>query len=221
MRPLVHWLTAAVCCSVCATAGCGSNSSVSAGTPAPITPAPVTTTAKAKFAYTGNQGASLSGYSVDNSTGALTALSGFPLPVDTNPIVVAVDPQNRFLFAGDTFHGVLHVFNINSSTGVLSEIGASPYATVDEPEAIAIDPSGTHVYVAGQHYNSVGGFSLSAAGMLTPIAGSPYATSGLQHGPEGVIINEFSIGSTGALTKIPGLAVAAGTTPWGIAFTTQ
>ena len=71
MRPLVHWLTAAVCCSVCATAGCGSNSSVSAGTPAPITPAPVTTTAKAKFAYTGNQGASLSGYSVDNSTGAL------------------------------------------------------------------------------------------------------------------------------------------------------
>jgi len=160
-------------------------------------------------------------YSVDISTGALTALSGFPLPVDTNPIVVAVDPQNRFLFAGDIFHGVLHVFNINSSTGVLSEIGASPYATVDEPEAIAIDPSGTHVYVAGQHYNSVGGFSLSAAGMLTPIAGSPYATSGLQHGPEGVIINEFSIGSTGALTKIPGLAVAAGTTPWGIAFTTQ
>ena len=189
--------------------------------PAPITPAPVTTTAKAKFAYTGNQGASLSGYSVDISTGALTALSGFPLPVDTNPIVVAVDPQNRFLFAGDIFHGVLHVFNINSSTGALSEIGASPYATVDEPEAIAIDPSGTHVYVAGQHYNSVGGFSLSAAGMLTPIAGSPYATSGLQHGPEGVIINEFSIGSTGALTKIPGLAVAAGTTPWGIAFTTQ
>jgi 6-phosphogluconolactonase len=193
MRLFTQRLTAAMCCSVCALAGCGSNGSGSAGTTAPVTTAPVTTTpvtttAKAKFAYTGNQGASLSGYSVDTSTGVLTALSGFPLPVGANPTVVAVDPQNRFLFVADNSQELLHVFNINSSTGALSEIGASPYA-VDEPEAIAVDPSGMHVYVAGPHDNSVRGFSVSAAGALIPIAGSPFATSGLQLGPEGVIIN--------------------------------
>jgi 6-phosphogluconolactonase len=203
MRLFTQRLTVAMCCSMCVLAGCGSNGSGSAGTsapvptapvaptpvtPTPVTPAPVTTTAKAKFAYTANEGASLSGYSVDSSTGVLTALSGFPLPVGANPIVVAADPQNRFLFAGDNSQKLLHVFNINSSTGALSEIGTSPYA-VDEPEAIAVDPSGMHVYVAGPHDDSVTGFSLSAAGALTPIAGSPFATSGLQLGPEGVIIN--------------------------------
>ena len=199
MRLFHQWLAAAMCCSVCGLAGCGSNGSVSAVTsapttptpvaPEPVPPAPVITTTKAKFAYTGNQGASLSGYSVNTSTGALTALSGFPLPVGTNPTLVAVDPQNRLLFVGDIFQSELHVFNLNSSTGALSEIGTSPYATVDEPEAIAVDPTGTHVYVAGQNGNSVGGFSLSSTGVLTPIAGSPFATSGTQHTFQDVIIN--------------------------------
>ena len=239
MRLFAQWLTVAMCCSVCALAGCASNGSVSAAipapvTPAPVAPAPVTTTAKAKFAYTGNQGASLSGYSVDTSTGALTALSGFPLLVGTNPTVVAVDPQNRFLFAGDIGHSVVHVFNINSSTGALSEIGTSPYATVDEPEAIAVDPSGTHVYVTGQNGNFVGGFSLSAAGALTSIAGSPFATSGLQHGPEGVIINAagtfvyvqdsvniytYTVNvSSGALTLVQTIAGPSDPNAYGIAF---
>src|ERR1700679_2421957 len=107
MRLFHQWLAAAMCCSVWGLAGCGSNGSVSAVTSAPTTPTPVTpepvppapviTTTKAKFAYTGNQGASLSGYSVNTSTGALTALSGFPLPVVTNPTLVVVEPHNRFL----------------------------------------------------------------------------------------------------------------------------
>src|ERR1035438_7728132 len=137
MRLFDQWLTAAMCCGVCALAGCASNGS---GT----RPAPIIPTAKAKFAYTGNQGASLSGYSVNTSTGALTALSGFPLTIGANPEVVAVDPQNRFLFVGDIALDELHVFTINSSTGALTEIGTSPYATVKEPVAIAVDPLGTH-----------------------------------------------------------------------------
>jgi 6-phosphogluconolactonase (cycloisomerase 2 family) len=190
MRLFDKWLTAAMCCGVCALAGCASNGSVAPVTPpAPIPPAPITPTAKAKFAYTGNQGASLSGYSVNTSTGALTALNGFPLTIGVNPTAVAVDPQNRFLFVGDVFLSELYVFAINSSTGALSEIGTSPYATVDEPVAIAVDSSGTHIYVVGQDGNSVGGFSLSATGALTAIAGSPFATSGTVHTSQDVVIN--------------------------------
>jgi len=78
-------------------------------------------------------------------------------------------------------------------SGVFKAVG-SVYAQV-YGEKIGIDPSGSYVYV-------------------------PQACSNC---PSGVynVVNEFSIGSTGALTKIPGSPVAAGTTPWGIAFTTQ
>ena len=185
MRLFDQWLTAGICCGVCALAGCARHGAISHGTPtAPIGPA-----ARAEFAYTGNQGASLSGYSVNTSTGALTALSDFPLAVGTNPTVVAVDPQNRFLFVGDIGLSELHVFAIESSTGALSEIADSPYATVNEPVAIAVDPSGTHVYVVSQGSNSVGGFSLSTAGALTPISGSPFATSGTQDFGFDIVIN--------------------------------
>jgi 6-phosphogluconolactonase (cycloisomerase 2 family) len=126
---------------------------------------------------------------VNTSTGALTALSGFPLTIGANPTVVAVDPQNRFLVVGDIAFGMLHVFTIDRSTGALSEIPASPYPTVWEPAAIAVDPSGTHVYVASQGSNSVGGFSLSATGELTPIVGSPFATSGTEEFGDDVVAN--------------------------------
>ena len=135
------------------------------------------TATKAKFAYTGNQGASLSGDSVNTSTGALTALSGFPLPVGP-PTLVAVDPQNRFLFVGDIFQSELHVFNINSSTGALSEIGTSPFATVDEPEAIAVDPTGTHVCEAGQNGNSVGGVFKPIGSVYPSCAENPAVQGG-------------------------------------------
>jgi len=194
MRSFDRWLMAAIFCGAGALVGCGNNSSVSSVTPtpappAPAPPSPIITTAKAKFAYTGDQGASLSGYSVNTSTGAMTALSGFPFTVGVNPTVVAVDPQNRFLFVGDIFLGALYVFAIDSSTGALSEVGTSPYPTVKEPVAIAVDPSGTHVYVASQGSNFVGGFTLGETGALTPIAGSPFATSGTQDFGDDVVVN--------------------------------
>jgi DNA-binding beta-propeller fold protein YncE len=79
------------------------------------------------------------------------------------------------------------------SNGVFKPVG-TVYAQVYGLQ-IGIDPSGSFVYV-------------------------PQACSNCPGGAYNVV-NEFSIGSTGALTKIPGSPVAAGTTPWGIAFTTQ
>ena len=170
--------------------GCTSIGTTTAGTSAaPITTTPITNTGKVKFAYTGNQGASLSGFSVNTPTGALTALTGFPFTIGANPSVVAADPQNRVLFVGDVALSELHVFTINNSTGALSEIGTSPYATVHEPVAIAVDPSGMHVYVASLGSNSVGGFSVSATGTLTPIVGSPFATSGTEGFGDDIAIN--------------------------------
>lgn len=177
MHSFGRWWAVAVCCVLFAIAGCA--------TILPFT----TPTPTAKFVYIGNQGASISGYSVNTSTGALTTLKGFPFTVGVNPTALAVDPRSRFLLVGDISASELHVFTIDNSTGALSETAASPYATVREPVAITIDPAGTHVYVASMGSNSVGGYNLSATGELTPIAGSPFATSGTQSFGFDIVIN--------------------------------
>lgn len=145
---------------------------------------PIPTTAKPKFAYTGNEGNSLSGYSVNTATGALTALSGFPLNFGANPTTVAHDPQNRFLFVGDISSGYISVFTINGTTGALtfaSSINNSQPTSnnlVYEPVALAVDPSGTHLYALGAGPNVVSAYSINSAGVLTPVSGQPFSTGG-------------------------------------------
>lgn len=163
--------------------GCGGSSVTAVTTPpqttAPpqtTTPVPPVVTAKAKFAYTGNQGASVSGYAVDPSSGVLTPLSGFPVTVGANPTIVTHDPQNRFLIVGDISTSQLHVFAIDGTTGGLMEVSPSPYVTIKEPVAAVTDPTGTHVYVASQGGNQVGAYNLSSTGVLTVIAGGPFST---------------------------------------------
>ncbi|SRR6266702_2186041 len=97
--------------------------------PTPPTTSSPTVTAKPKFVYTGNQGASLSGYAVNPSSGALTPLSGFPVAIGLNPTIVTHDLQNRFLIVADNAALMLHVFAIDATTGALSEISPSPYVT--------------------------------------------------------------------------------------------
>ncbi len=190
VRSIHRSLIAAVCCGLCALAGCTIKRTVGSATPpAPIAAAPTTRRPNPKFVCTGNQGGSLSGFSVKNSSGVLRPLKGFPLSTSANPTVVAADPKNRFLFVGDVAFSQLHVFTIESRTGALREIGTSPYATVNEPMAIAVDPSGTHLYVASQGSNLVGGFAVGAGGALTPIAGSPFSTSGTGDYGDDVVIN--------------------------------
>lgn len=170
-----------ISCLVATLIGCGS-APRSAPVSTTTTPAP---TVKPKFAYTGNQGKSLSGYSVDPQTGALTPLSGFPLAVGANPEYITHDPQNRFLFVSDIGAATLHVYAIDPTTGALSEISPSPYNTMIESETVIIDPSGTHVYLyrtgastayPGVAGNQIAAFTLSPTGVLTAVKGSPFLT---------------------------------------------
>ena len=211
---------AAEFCVLSCLLGCSnavSNSStVTTTTPtAPTSPTTPTITAKPKFAYTGNQGATLSGYAVDPSSGAFTPLSGFPFPLGTNPEIIAHDPQNKFLIVTDASTSQLHVLAINSETGALAEVTTPPYVTLRNPYAEVIDPTGSRVYVVSLNNGVIGAFNLSSTGVLTEVAGSPFSTSAPGNGtslvmnPEGsflyvqdtVNISVFSVSAgTGALT---------------------
>lgn len=154
-----------------ASTGCGASSSHFVSNPPPP--------AKVVFAYTANNASgSISGYSVDTSTGALTVLSGFPMIVGGNPAFVLPDPSGKFLAVSDIANAKVHMYGINSSTGALSEIAPSPYTVELEPRAMAFDPAGKFLYVASGQMNSVTAFTMNASGALSSIGGSPFPTGG-------------------------------------------
>lgn len=74
-------------------AGCGIGTSPTATPP----PAPPGT-----FLYVTNAGANtVSAYTVDSASGALSPVSGSPFPTGTQPMAAAVDPSGKFLFVAD------------------------------------------------------------------------------------------------------------------------
>ena len=180
---LLRWFAPLpICCLVGILIGCGSASNPV--TQAPTTPVNPTPTVKAKFVYTGNQGASISGYSVDASTGSLSPLQGFPLAVGISPESITHDPQNRFLIASDISAALLHVYSIDANSGALTEVSPSPYNTMIESETVVVDPSGTHVYLyrtgsrvsyPGVSGNQIVAFNLSSTGVLSAVKDSPFA----------------------------------------------
>ena len=115
---------------------------------------------------------------MNSSTGALTPLSGFPVYTGGNLASVEHDPQGRFLVATDIAQALVRVYAINSITGALSEVSPSPYAVGKEPKALAFDPSGKFLYITSQQIDSITAFTVSATGVLSPIAGSPFPTGG-------------------------------------------
>jgi len=143
-----------------------------------------------EFAYVANQGGSISGYSVNSSTGALTLLNGFPLTVGENPSFVTHDPQGRFLVMADIAAALVHVYSINTTTGALSEISPSPYPVAGEPHAVAFDPSGKFMYVVGEQFGNIAAFTVDANGVLSTVPGSPFAFGGLV--PNSVVVNSTS-----------------------------
>jgi 6-phosphogluconolactonase len=150
--------------------GCGNGSS-SAPTPTPAT--------KPQFAYTANlQSGNLSGYAVDASSGVLTPLAGFPIASGVNPVFVIHDPLSHYLIVADIAADMLRVYAIDETTGMLREVQQSPYLVGQEPRSLAMDPAGRFLYVAHQSSNGVTAFSMNAAGVLTPVPGSPFSTGG-------------------------------------------
>jgi 6-phosphogluconolactonase (cycloisomerase 2 family) len=101
---------------------------------------------------------------------------------------VAVDPQNRVFYVGETLansaanSGGLRVFNYASLPGAPAEVSGSPYASGGlAPHAILPDLSGDYAYVAnwatgGDSAGNIAGFTLvSSASTYSLTAGSTFS----------------------------------------------
>jgi 6-phosphogluconolactonase (cycloisomerase 2 family) len=124
----------------------------------------------------------LLGYSVNSSTGALTALSGSPYPAGNGPSSVVVDPTYAYAYVANSTDATVTAYSISTSSGsigVLTRLTNGTFATGLQPIAIGIDPSTNHfLFTVNFLDNTVSDFELSpTAGTLLDAQFSPYATN--------------------------------------------
>lgn len=156
----------------------------------------------AGFVYAVNrQSNNLTGYEIDTTTRALTAIPGSPFAAGDEPVAITVNPNDRFLYVPNASSRNVSAYSIDHATGALSAVAGSPYAVggpypwgpgvtlYRAPSSVSIEPSGKFAYVvAGGDYGGSQGvavpllipgqiwaFSIDATtGAWTPVSGSPY-----------------------------------------------
>jgi DNA-binding beta-propeller fold protein YncE len=139
--------------------------------------------------YAINDGSdTVSAYSIDPGTGALTPLPFSPLTLEkfASWTEVAIHPSGSPLIIG-TFQGKLCTYAISSTTASLVQ---NPFAIGTAPESSIFSRDGNFFYVGG--ISKVVGFSVNPANaILTELSGSPFMVDG---GPVG-----YSMDSQGRL----------------------
>lgn len=166
--------------------GAGSGTSQSAGSSTPPSnpvATPPTPRQRAKFLYTSDTlsinapspPANIFAFSVDPSTGALTALPNSPVAFELDPHCITLDVQQTFAFVADPTAGIVRVYRIDQNTAALQEVSGSPYPSGQEPSSIAVHPSNQFIYITGLSNSNVYAFRFdSTAGTLSSVAGSPF-----------------------------------------------
>ena len=176
-----------------------------------------------EYLYVPNRtGGTISGYSVNSSTGGLNSVF---MPIGTaSDEFVAATPSGRYVYTSSEA-GSISGYAVNPANGALTAVPGSPYTAVD-PKGLAISPSGLFLYAANNTANTVSAYSINpATGALTPVTGSPFSSGAganlITVSPSGRFVystnvtgnsvSGFTVNTaTGALIPISGSPFAAG-----------
>src|SRR5579872_405632 len=149
------------------------------GSPFPIAgttstqPQQVVVDSSGKFVYvnllTTNQ---VAGFSIDSSTGALTAVPGSPFATGNGPLGLAT--ANNVLYVSNSMDGTISGYTIDATSGVLTPIAGSPFAI--NAAALALNSTGGFLYTSGVMGLQVWSID-GATGALTQV-GSPVSNPG-------------------------------------------
>jgi 6-phosphogluconolactonase len=114
----------------------------------------------------------LSGFSIDTTTGALTAIPGSPFAASYAIQTPVMDAGGKRLHVANGTD--VDCFLVDASTGALTEIGLS--YTNGRALALALDGPDNFLYVLDNVDNQIEVFSIDPTdGSLTLITGSPFA----------------------------------------------
>ena len=133
-----------------------------------------------KFLYTANPDAthpSISGFSIDPATGALSRLSGSPFQLPVSHYI-ATDHTGAYLYVTTGTNVVGYA--VDATTGALTALPGFPVAVGANAYFVSIDPTNQFLYVANDRAASVNGFRLDAStGALTPMSDLPFPAGNL------------------------------------------
>jgi 6-phosphogluconolactonase len=92
----------------------------------------------------------VSGYRINEYSGALTALAGSPFPAEEGPFSVAADPNGKFLYVVNAAYTPpdlcnISAYRIDPDSGVLEQLPGSPFTAGVESDFVAVDPRGRFV----------------------------------------------------------------------------
>ena len=89
--------------------------------------APLAALGQNTYVYVANYyGNSVSGYSVNPATGALTEVPSSPFAAGTNPIYLSLDRQCRYIYAPNNGSSNISSYAVDQNTGILTELPGSP-----------------------------------------------------------------------------------------------
>jgi 6-phosphogluconolactonase (cycloisomerase 2 family) len=165
------------------------------------------------------------GFSVNESTGVLTSLAGFPVATGgdggntTFSELLVIDRTNFRLYAVNINSNTISGFSINPADGTLTPLPFSPFLAGFIFRTIKVHPSGSPLIAADGTNRQIRSFNITAT-TVAPAAGSPYSTAPTQSyssvfsrdgnflyagGNSGNTFAGFGVNpTTGVLTPLPG-----------------
>jgi 6-phosphogluconolactonase (cycloisomerase 2 family) len=161
--------------------------------PADLRPASVVVDPTGRFAYVPNLGltpyatGSISAYTIDPSSGALTPIPGSPFQIlsGAGAASATIEPTGKFLYAtlsGYSF-GAVTGFSIDPTSGALTPVPGSPFAVGREMGPLVLGPNGKFAYtqqlVTNSNNGNLLGFAIdSTSGALSSVPASPFLGAG-------------------------------------------
>jgi len=163
--------------------------------------------------------ASVSGYLINQTSGALQRVSGSPFSTGrSSPDSAVFDPAKKFLVVANSAAASTSVFGINTSSAVLTAVQGSPFTAQANEARLAMHPSGKFVYGLSSTPAQIDGYNFDTnTGTISPLSGFPASLSGsgemgLAVSPNGTflytsnpntnLITTFAVANNGGIMRL-------------------
>jgi len=130
----------------------------------------VTVSPSGQFLYVTDQdNGSISTFSINSETGALTPTNPAGVIAGPNPWKVTFDPTGNFAYVPDEDMGDVFMYSVDATSGTLTQNSAVFVPAGNQPAYMAVDPSGKFVYVVNRYDGTVSMYTIDgASGTLVP-----------------------------------------------------
>ena len=152
-----------------------------------------------KFAYVTNQiDKTISEYTINDTTGALTAVSGSPISDQNGPYGVVATPSGAFVYTINTNNSVSE-YKVNATTGALTLVSGSPLTGLGSTVALAVDPTSSYLLVVDGANQLIDTYSINpttgALTILTSVATPNKFSQAVTFDPTGTVAEFVSSNS--------------------------